>query len=261
LTAPGPPVTGEVVGTGRRNFGVPVAGRAGICHDREVTQALLVFAVALTVGAVVFGITVLLSSDRQGLRRAEPDSHALPLPADRPLVEPDLPRVRFDTVVRGYRMAHVDAAMQRVAYDIGYKDELIKVLLAEVVALREGRFPDAEVLRRARDAAAAPAPPTTAPEPPTTAPEPPAAAPPPEATPPAPEPPEATPTASLDGELVASPAAAEAMATTDAPGDDGAAGHDSADVGGAEASGAVDPPPAPDADEAVSGDATTSGRR
>lgn len=128
-----------------------------VCHDRYVTQALLVLAVALTIGAVVFGIAVLLSSDRHGLRPAEPDARAVPLPADRPLVEPDLPRVRFDTALRGYRMAQVDAAMQRAAYDIGYKDELIKVLQAEIVALREGRFPDAEVLRRAREAAAVPA--------------------------------------------------------------------------------------------------------
>lgn len=119
-------------------------------------QALLILAVALTVATVVFGIAVLLTGDRDGLRPVEPDSRAVPLPVDRPLVEQDLGRVRFDTAVRGYRMAQVDAALRRAAYDIGYKDELIKVLQAEIAALREGRFPDAEVLRRARDAAATP---------------------------------------------------------------------------------------------------------
>jgi DivIVA domain-containing protein len=121
-------------------------------------QVLLVLAAALTVAAVVFGIAVLLTGDRHGLWPAEPDSRAVPLPVDRPLVEQDLGRVRFDTAVRGYRMGQVDAALRRAAYDIGYKDELIKVLQAEIVALREGRFPDAEVLRRAREAAAAPGP-------------------------------------------------------------------------------------------------------
>jgi DivIVA domain-containing protein len=121
-------------------------------------QGLLVVAAALTVGAVMFGVAVLVTEGRHGLRPVEPDGRAVPLPADRPLVEPDLPRVRFDTAWRGYRMAQVDAALQRVAYDIGYKDELIKVLQAEIGALREGRFPDAEVLRRAREAAAATAP-------------------------------------------------------------------------------------------------------
>ena len=52
-------------------------------------------------------------------------------------------------------MAQVDQALRRAAYDIGYKDELIGVLEAEVTALREGRARDADVLRRAREAAPA----------------------------------------------------------------------------------------------------------
>ena len=47
-------------------------------------------------------------------------------------------------------------ALQRAAYDIGYKGELIGVLEAEVTALRDGRLADAEALRRAREAAVAP---------------------------------------------------------------------------------------------------------
>ena len=58
--------------------------------------------------------------------------------------------VRFDTTMRGYRMGQVDAALRRAAYDIGYKEELINVLEAEVEALRDGRDDDAEALRRAR---------------------------------------------------------------------------------------------------------------
>jgi len=133
------------------------------CHDRGVTQFLLVVAVALTVGAVVFGITMLVTGEDQGLRPIEPDGRAVPLPGDRPLAEPDLAEVRFDTALRGYRMTQVDAALRRAAYDIGYKDELVKVLQAEVDALREGRLPDAEVLRRAREAALAPLQPAAAP--------------------------------------------------------------------------------------------------
>ena len=41
-------------------------------------------------------------------------------------------------------MAQVDQALRRAAYDIGYKDELIGVLEAEVTALREGRTEDAD---------------------------------------------------------------------------------------------------------------------
>src|SRR6266536_2596292 len=61
--------------------------------------------------------------------------------------------VRFDTVLRGYRMAQVDLALRRAAYDIGYKQELIGVLEAEVEALREGRTDEADKLREARMAA------------------------------------------------------------------------------------------------------------
>jgi DivIVA domain-containing protein len=119
-------------------------------------QFFLILVVALTVAAVVFGVTVLVSGSDTGLTPAEPDGRALPLPASRPLQEGDLGQVRFDTAVRGYRMAQVDQALRRAAYDIGYKEELIGVLEAEVTALREGRTLDADALRRAREAAQAP---------------------------------------------------------------------------------------------------------
>ncbi|SIN32285.1 DivIVA domain-containing protein [Micromonospora cremea] len=117
-------------------------------------QLLLLLVVALTVAAVVFGVTVLVTGRDPGLAPAEPDSQAVPLPGTRPLRESDVGAVRFDTGLRGYRMAQVDQAMRRAAYDIGYKSELIGVLEAEVTALREGRTTDAEALRRAREQSA-----------------------------------------------------------------------------------------------------------
>jgi DivIVA domain-containing protein len=111
------------------------------------------------VAAIVFGVTVMVSGGDSGLTPVEPDGRALPLPSDRPLGEEDVFRTKFDTAFRGYRMTQVDQALQRAAYDIGYKGELIGVLEAEVVALREGRTADADVLRRAREAAVAPPPP------------------------------------------------------------------------------------------------------
>jgi len=119
-------------------------------------QLLLIVVVAVTIAAVVFGVTVLVSGRDAGLQPAEPDGRAIPLPATRPLQESDLGDVRFDLASRGYRMAQVDQALRRAAYDIGYKDELIGVLEAEVTALREGRTLDADALRRAREAAQAP---------------------------------------------------------------------------------------------------------
>jgi DivIVA domain-containing protein len=108
---------------------------------------------ALVVGAIVFGVAVLITGDDQGIEGDEPDGRAIPLPSARPLGEGDLSALRFDTVVRGYRMSQVDAALRRAAYDIGYKQELIQVLEAEVAALREGRTDDADQLRSAREAA------------------------------------------------------------------------------------------------------------
>jgi DivIVA domain-containing protein len=116
-------------------------------------QILLLLVVALTAAAVVFGVTVLVTGSDPGLTPAEPDGRAVPLPGSRPLAETDVAEVRFDTVVRGYRMNQVDQAMRRAAYDIGYKDELIGVLEAEIDALRTGRSADADALRRARAAA------------------------------------------------------------------------------------------------------------
>jgi DivIVA domain-containing protein len=121
-----------------------------------MAQALLLLIVALTVGAVVFGVMVLVSGGDSGLREVEPDGRAVPLPGSRPLVEQDVAKTTFDLGLRGYRMDQVDRALKRVAYDIGYKDELINVLSSEVEALREGRLEDAEALRNARLAAANP---------------------------------------------------------------------------------------------------------
>ncbi|MBB4747289.1 DivIVA domain-containing protein [Actinoplanes lobatus] len=119
-------------------------------------QLLLFIVVALVVATIVFGVTVLLSGSDPGLTPVEPDGRAVPLPSDRPLGEDDISRTRFDSVWRGYRMEQVDQALQRAAYDIGYKGELIGVLEAEVAALREGRTEDADGLRKAREAAMAP---------------------------------------------------------------------------------------------------------
>lgn len=119
-------------------------------------QLLLFIVVALVVAAIVFGVTVMLSGGDSGLTPVEPDGRAVPLPSDRPLGEDDISETRFDTAWRGYRMGQVDQALQRAAYDIGYKGELISVLEAEVVALREGRVADADALRKAREAAIAP---------------------------------------------------------------------------------------------------------
>jgi DivIVA domain-containing protein len=118
-----------------------------------MAQLLLLTIGALVVGAIGFGVAVLISGSDPGLQPVEPDGRAVALPASRPLIESDFGEARFDTTFRGYRMAQVDTALRRAAYDIGYKQELIGVLEAEVSALRDGRTEEAEKLRAARETA------------------------------------------------------------------------------------------------------------
>jgi DivIVA domain-containing protein len=120
-------------------------------------EILLLLVVALVAAAIVFGVVLAITGAARGLQPVEPDERARRLPGDRPLAERDLGTVRFDVTVRGYRMAQVDAALRRVSYDLGYKQELIAALEAEVAALRDGRTADADLLRERRLAAAAPA--------------------------------------------------------------------------------------------------------
>jgi DivIVA domain-containing protein len=114
---------------------------------------LLLLIAALVVGAVAYGITWIVTGRDAGLDPEEPDGRGVPLPTTRPLTETDIETVRFDTTLRGYRMDQVDAALRRAAYDLGYKEELIEVLEAEIEAIREGRTDEAEDLRQSRESA------------------------------------------------------------------------------------------------------------
>jgi DivIVA domain-containing protein len=132
-------------------------GAAGHATIGIMAMLLLVLVVVLVVAGLVFGVVSLLSGDDPGMSPADPDGWARPLPNDRSLREQDLQQVRFDLALRGYRMAQVDRVLRRTAYDLGYKDEMIAVLEAEVIALRDGRREDADLLRKARESAASPA--------------------------------------------------------------------------------------------------------
>jgi len=113
---------------------------------------LIVLVVALACG-IAFAIVVLVTGDDPGLTAARHDGPPLDLPTDRPLSESDVLATRFDTGMRGYRTSQVDEAVARVAYDVGFKDELIKVLAGEVSALRAGRTEEADSLRDVRQKA------------------------------------------------------------------------------------------------------------
>lgn len=113
-------------------------------------QFLILLVVAAIAVGLVFGVVVLATGKDDGLRPVTADGVSIGLPPDRPLSEDDVLTARFDTGLRGYRTGQVDDALARLAYDVGFKDELIKVLVSEVQALRDGRTDDAERLRLAR---------------------------------------------------------------------------------------------------------------
>ncbi|ADD40411.1 DivIVA domain-containing protein [Stackebrandtia nassauensis] len=114
---------------------------------------LVVLALALSCG-IAFGIVVLVTGNDPGLVSAT-DGVPAHLPSDRPLSEQDVLAAKFDTGLRGYQTGQVDDALARLAYDVGFKDELIKVLASEVTALRDGRTEEADALRDARQRALA----------------------------------------------------------------------------------------------------------
>ncbi|MGH8794087.1 MAG: DivIVA domain-containing protein [Stackebrandtia sp.] len=126
--------------------------------------ALAALAVVLA-GGLAFAIVVLVTGDDPGLSPQSGDGVPVELPGDRPLSESDVANTRFDTGLRGYRTTQVDAALARLAYDVGFKDELIKVLASEVAALRDGRLADADVLEEVRRRALGEAAPKPEPEP------------------------------------------------------------------------------------------------
>jgi DivIVA domain-containing protein len=75
---------------------------------------------ALVVGAIVFGAAVFIMGGDRGLTPPRPDGVPFDLPSNRPLAADDVEGLRFDTVVRGYRMSQVDEVLARVADDLDW---------------------------------------------------------------------------------------------------------------------------------------------
>lgn len=69
---------------------------------------------AILIVALIGGVVVVAAGHGEGLRPADTD--LMPgLPYDGPLTAEDLRSVRFNTGVRGYRAAEVDALLDRLA--------------------------------------------------------------------------------------------------------------------------------------------------
>jgi DivIVA domain-containing protein len=73
---------------------------------------------AVLVVAVIGGIVVVAAGRGGSMAETYDDRPDSRVPADRQLTAQDLRRVRFGTVVRGYRMSEVDALLDRLAAEM-----------------------------------------------------------------------------------------------------------------------------------------------
>jgi DivIVA domain-containing protein len=92
-------------------------------HDRRVVLVLEV----LLAAAVVFAIVAFAAGRVEGMAPAPPDASPRPLP-EGPLRPEQLPDLRFALAFRGYRMADVDAFVERVGVELAERDAEIERL-------------------------------------------------------------------------------------------------------------------------------------
>jgi DivIVA domain-containing protein len=81
----------------------------------------------LLAAAVVFAIVAFAAGRVEGMAPAPPDSSPRPLPEGQ-LHSDQLPDLRFGLAFRGYRMADVDAFIERVGVELADRDAEIERL-------------------------------------------------------------------------------------------------------------------------------------
>lgn len=94
----------------------------------------VLFLEVIVIAVVLFAAAVVATGRGGGIPEFPPDRPGLGLPDDRPLTAADLDGLRFSLAVRGYRMAEVDAALDRLADTLLARDAEIAALRAEMAA-------------------------------------------------------------------------------------------------------------------------------
>ncbi|WP_062206915.1 DivIVA domain-containing protein [Streptomyces sp. NBRC 109706] len=103
--------------------------------------------VAMVVVIAAVTLAVLSSGDGTGapatggLRDADPDRPADPLPLDRPVAPADVVRVRLPVAPRGYRMVEVDDVLDRLAAELAERDARIADLQQALARARSAPQP------------------------------------------------------------------------------------------------------------------------
>ncbi|MYW68961.1 DivIVA domain-containing protein [Streptomyces sp. SID8379] len=96
----------------------------------------LVAALVVVVAAVTLAV---LGGGDGGTLRDEPSQfYADPLPQDRPVAPADVDALRLPTAVRGYRMAEVDDALNRLGAELAERDARITELESALATAHDG---------------------------------------------------------------------------------------------------------------------------
>jgi DivIVA domain-containing protein len=90
----------------------------------------LLFGILVSAG-VIFAIFAVTVGRGGSMAQFQPDWPGQPLPQDRPVRASDLADARFSVAFRGYRMAEVDEALDRLAFEIAQRDERIQQLTGQ----------------------------------------------------------------------------------------------------------------------------------
>lgn len=90
----------------------------------------LLFGILVAAG-VIFAIFAVTIGHGGSMTQFKPDWPGRPLPEDRTVRAQDLAEAQFSLAFRGYRMAEVDEALDRLAVEIAQRDEQIERLTGQ----------------------------------------------------------------------------------------------------------------------------------
>lgn len=105
-------------------------------------MSLVLPVVVAAIGVWIAFSIVVWATGQDSLRDAGPGEAPAGLGEDGPVTEAGVGALRFDTGLRGYRADQVDAAMNRLAWEIGRRDERLAELERELAG--GGRDGDGE---------------------------------------------------------------------------------------------------------------------
>lgn len=102
-----------------------------MCHDRHVTSALFYIVIMALVAAVVFLLAALVFGRGEELAPLPPGASPTRLPAD-DVTPQDVRDLKFQQVMRGYKMTEVDWALDRLAGEVERLRDRVAELEAEL---------------------------------------------------------------------------------------------------------------------------------